>query len=210
MASPSEPLLQWLREILHKKGLNTALAAKNAGIKRSRARRILSGVEPMTVDELLQLCEALSLSPADMGAPVPLPEAAEPPEVEDLDPADFTPTVNPWLNHHKQLFQIAFALGSDFAFTARVDALSDSGIPASVLDMQRGNEMMIQLDALYHSYNNPVYETDHVTLTLSFDAVYDCRFPWEAIQRVFFSPVPLADLEGDADEPQTPHLRLVT
>jgi len=210
MASPSEPLLQWLREILHKKGLNTALAAKNAGIKRSRARRILSGVEPMTVDELLQLCESLSLSPADMGAPVELPETTEPPQTDDLDPEDFVPTVNPWLNHHKQLFQIAFALGCNFSFTARVDTLADSGIPKSVLDMQRGPEMMIQLDALYHSYNSPIYEPDHVVLTLSFDAVYDCRFAWNAIERVFFSPVPLSDLDRDDEEPETPHLRLVT
>ena len=211
MARPSEPLLQWLRDILQKRGMNAAQVAQESGIKRSRVRRILSGTEPMTVDELLQISEALSLSPADMGMPVELPEELEEETNDDPDPEDFTPVVNPWLNHHKQLFQIAFALGCNFAFTVRIDSLVDSGVPQSILDGQRGPELMIQLDAAFHTYNNPIYGSDHLVLTLSFDAICDCSFPWNGIERVFFSPAPVSDIEGDdEDEPETPHLRLVT
>jgi transcriptional regulator with XRE-family HTH domain len=216
MASPSEPLLQWLRDMLQKKGMNAALVAQESGIKRSRVRRILSGTEPMTVDELLQLSEALSLSPADMGMPIDLPEGTLPDDEEaedesDPDPEDFTPLVNPWLNHHKQLFQIAFALGCNFAFTVRIDSLTGSGVPQSILDGQQGPELMIQLDAAFHTYNNPIYASEHVLLTLSFDTIYDCSFPWDGIERVFFSPAPVSDIEGDEErEPVTPHLRLVT
>jgi len=211
MARPSEPLLQWLRDILQKRGMNAAQVAQESGIKRSRVRRILSGTEPMTVDELLQISEALSLSPADMGMPVELPDEPMEEAIVDPDPEDFTPVVNPWLNHHKQLFQIAFALGCNFAFTVRIDSLVDSGVPQSILDGQRGPELMIQLDAAFHTYNNPIYGSDHLVLTLSFDAIYDCSFPWNGIERVFFSPAPVSDIEGDdEDEPETPHLRLVT
>ncbi len=81
----------------------------------------------------------------------------------------------------------------------------------SILDGQRGPELMIQLDAAFHAYNNPIYGSDHLVLTLSFDAICDCSFPWNGIERVFFSPAPVSDIEGDdEDEPETPHLRLVT
>lgn len=210
MARPSDPLLQWLRDMLEKKGVNTAHVANSAGIKRARARRILSGAEPMLVDELLQLSEALELSPADMGLPVDVPDLPEPAD-DDPAPEDFVPVVNPWVNHHRQLLQIAFALGCNFAFVVETEQLTDSGIPQSVLDAHSSGEMLITLDAAFHKYNNPRYEPEAVVVTLSFDSIYDCRFPWNAIQRVFFTPAPVEDIEGDdEEEPPTPHLRLVT
>ncbi len=209
MARPSDPLLQWLRDILDKKGVNTAHVANASGIKRSRARRILSGSEPMTVDELLQLSEALDLSAADMGLPLDAPELPEPAD-DDPDPEDFVPLVNPWVNHHRQLMQVAFALGCDFAFVLKTDDLQDSGIPACVIDAHAGRDMLIELDAAYHKYNNPKYEPDQVTLTLSFDSIYDCHIRWDAIHRLYFTPIPKSDLDGDEEETKTPHLRLVT
>jgi len=215
MARPSEPLLQWLREMLDKKGMNTAHVANAAGIKRSRARRILSGTEPMLVDELLKLSEALDLSPADMGVPLDAPELPEPAD-DDPGPEDYEPQVNQWVNHHRQLIQIAFALGCNFAFWVHTDELGDSGVPRSVLDAHEGREMLIQLDAAYHKFNKPLYERDHILLTIGFDDICDCRFPWDAISRIFFMPAPRTDIEGDDDDDdnesveQTPHLRLVT
>ena len=102
------------------------------------------------------------------------------------------------------------ALGCDFAIQMHTAELSDSGIPKNVIEANDSGHMLIQLDAAYHQYNNPQYEKDHLGLTLSFDAICDCRIPWASIYRIFFTPVPIDDLEPEEVEPQTPHLRLVT
>ena len=79
--------------------------------------------------------------------------------------------------------------------------------------------MPIKLDAAYHKYNQPLYDATAITLTLSFDALYECRFPWSAIKQVIFYPLYEAPEDSEEDNPPAPdepspsggsHLRLVT
>ncbi len=218
MTRPSDPLLAWLRSKCDERGLNTAALATRADLPRSRVRRLLTGKEPMLVDELLKISQALELSPADMGIP-DLDEPADAPAVDApkpglavLEDAD-GPRVDPYDNHHRQLLEVAFALGCDFGMSVHPEELTESGLPRHVLDAHLGRLMLIQLDAAYHSYNNPRYDDGGITLTLSFDALHEVRFPWSAIHQVICTPAPWEDEEDDEDEPAeaaSPTLRLVT
>ena len=167
----------------------------------------------MTVEELLALTESLDLSPADFGLDS-VPEGAA-----DLPLAPALSSVDPWGNHIEQLFQIGFGLGCDLLFIADASQLEASGIPAAVLAGYEGRDMPIKLDAAYHKYNQPLYDATAITLTLSFDALYECRFPWSAIKQVIFYPLYEAPEESGEDIPAAPdeptpsggsHLRLVT
>ena len=164
----------------------------------------------MTVEELLALTESLDLSPADFGLDS-VPEGAA-----DLPLAPALSSVDPWGNHIEQLFQIGFGLGCDLLFIADASQLEASGIPAAVLAGYEGRDMPIKLDAAYHKYNKPRYTERNLTLTLSFDALHDCTFPWHAISQVAFFPLaeepdtpPDSDGQDD-EEPNRPTPRLVT
>jgi transcriptional regulator with XRE-family HTH domain len=230
MTRPSAPLLEWLRDMLKQKGLNTAHLADASGLPRARVRKILSGAEDMTVDELMMLSDALQLDPSDLSAATvaQLPSADAIHDAADAGPLTPVhggedaatepelPAVDPWGNQPEQLFKIAFALGCDFFFLADTAALEDSGVPAAVVDQYRGRELPIKLDAAYHKYNDPQYLDDAIQLTLSFDKLYDCTFKWSAIRQLVLFPVAP---EGTADEEEPepdppsggpPHLRLVT
>ncbi len=217
MNDATAPLLKMLRELMGKKGLNTAALADAAQIERVRLRRVLSGSDPMTVAELLALGQALELGPADLGwanmpeEPVaaPTPHVAE--EGEDPDALG----LDPWGNQPMQLFRAGFELGCDFMFVAAASDLDGSGVPAHVLAQFNERDLPIKLDAHYHRYNSPRYDPGGVTITLSFDALYDCRFPWSAIKQVLFFPA-APDVSSERptdeppDEPKRPTLRLVT
>ena len=209
-------LLSWLRERLDERGLKTASLAARMGAPRSHVRRVLSGGEDLTVEELLRIIDILELSPEELGLPAlevddktPMPEV-RPMQMALADDEEDVLELTPWGNHHEQLLRVAFELGCDVGFTCATPLLADSGIPAAVLQAQ-GPQMLIQLDAAYHRYNNPRYDEGGVTLTLSFDALYDCRFPWEAVGEVIFRPQAFdPPAETDDVPPSGPHLRLVT
>lgn len=210
MPRPSEPLLTWLRGVLDERGISVARLAKQTGLARPRTRRILTGREPMNVDELLLISQTLELSPQDLGLGSAELEAAED-EVSDTDTeasaAPAEPVVDPWGNQPEQLFRIAFALGCDFFFTTEVSELTDSGVPGQVLEQYRGRELPIKLDAAYHRDNDPRYGEDGITLVLSFDSLYTCTFPWSAIRQFILFPSPP---EAEPEPEPVPHLRLVT
>jgi hypothetical protein len=181
----------------------------------------------MRVDELMKLSEALEISPADMGLP---DGAGELPNGEDVvaEGLDSVPQGNgedddeplgldPFGNHPEQMFRAAFALGCDFFFLSEASDLADSGVPGHVLKQYEGQELPIKLDAAYHSYNEPRYGTDSIRLTLSFDQLYECTFPYSSIKRFVLFPVPpevSTAPEPPTEEPEArsavPHLRLVT
>jgi transcriptional regulator with XRE-family HTH domain len=210
MAKASEPVLAWLRTMLDKRGLNTAAVAEKAGLPRARVRKVLTGADDMTVDELLKLTTALQISPADLGLPGAPAEADEPAAVAVADaPPEWTPNVDPWGNHPEQLFRIGFALGCDFLFLLDPAQLADSGLPAFVLQQYQSSPLPIKLDAMYHQHNAPRYGERGVTLTLSFDALYDCTFPWSSVRQVVFFPVPVEPAAPPPEEPKGPRLRLV-
>ena len=212
MSSTNDAVLRWLRELVQRRGLNTAELARKAGIARGRLRRLLTGGEAMLVDELMQISSALELSPAELGLPevsedVELPVGLSSPSPAPADGIG----VDPFADHARQLFEVGFALGCTFFFAARVSDLVDSGVPDAILDGHRERgELVISLDAAYHRDNNPRIADDSIVLTLSFDSLYDCSFPWSSIVRVVFDvEVEAASDEGPSPGPG-PHLRLVT
>lgn len=212
MTDTSEPLLRMLRELMQKRGLNTAAVAANADLDRHRLRRVLKGSEPMTVDELLRIGQALNLSPEDLGLPTDADFPDKPSEpVEVVEAPDDALGVDPWGNHAEQLFQVGFALGCDFLFLADVTLLEGSGVPQAVLSQFAERELPIKLDATYHRYNDPHYTPNGITLTLSFDQLCECKFPWAAIKQVMFFPAP-AEPPGEEEETpeERPVLRLIT
>lgn len=210
--STSAALLEWLRKTVADRGLAVGSLAAKSGIERKRLRRILGGSQVMNVDELMALTEALELTPDELG----MAHLPEEPAVEAV--TERAPTrVDPWGNHPRQLMEVAFELGCDVMFLASTQALGKSGVPDSVLAQYDGGNLPIKLDAAYHKYNKPQYTDTTLTLTLSFDALYECTFPWSAIHQVVFFPVPMdpsteEEEEEDAPEPPTgrPTLRLVT
>jgi hypothetical protein len=125
-------------------------------------------------------------------------------------------TLDPYGNHPEQLFRAAFALGIDFMFVVATDNLEDSGVPKSTLEQYSGRELPIKLDAAFHVHNNPSYNDVGVSLTLSFDALYTCSFPWSVFRQfIFFPVIPDAieeEEEEEAPDPNSgrPKLRLVT
>ena len=214
MSDPSEPLLRMLRELMQRKGLNTASVADAAGLDRARVRRVLKGSEPMTVGELLTLGQALHIGPADLGWP-DLSQADSGPDAPPTRPDEEGEDedrlgLDPWGNHPEQLFRSGFELGCDFMFVARTSELADSGIPDAVLAQFADRDLPIKLDAAYHRYNQPRYDASGITLTLSFDSVYDCTFPWTSIRQVLFFPAPPEPDEPEEEPEERPALRLVT
>lgn len=212
MSRPSEPLLAWLRNTLKTKGLNTAHVAEAAKIDRSRVRKILSGAEDMTVDELMKLSDALELDPADLtGQSLPDADALIP-AVESPVSND-GPQIDPFGNQPEQLFKVAFDLGCTFLFVADTSLIEDSGVPGAVLRQYKDGKLPIRLEAAYHKYNEPRYSDDGITLTLSFDALYDCYFPWAAVEQFVLYPIapdPAPETPEEIETPAVPHLRLVT
>lgn len=227
MGRPSEPLLAWLRDTLKQKGLNTAHIADASGLSRTRVRKILGGVEDMTVDELMMLSDGLQLDPSDLTgvalaetealaslAEGPVPLATANPDVDDRP--DLETVIDPWGNQPEQLFRIAFGLGCDFLFLATASELAGSGVPGHVVETYKGRELPIKLEAAYHKYNEPKYSPEGISLTLSFDALYDCHFKWSCIKQFVLYPAEPQMPEQDDDAapdtpgPAVPHLRLVT
>jgi transcriptional regulator with XRE-family HTH domain len=211
--------LRWLRKLIQDRKLNAAALAEKAGVARARIRKVLAGTEPMTVDELLQLTSVLDLSPTDLGMgpnlTMPPSEDDAPPVEPVLDPREALPGLDPYGNQVQQLFHVGFTLGCDILFHARVADLAGSGIPDDVLKRFASGDLPLKLDAAYHQHNNPRYDATAITLSLSFDAVYECRFPWSSIRLITFFPATFESPEEEEQEPEAPeerpkpHLRLV-
>jgi len=216
-ARPSTQLINLIRDAARKKGWNTSTLAQHAGIDRSRLKQVLAGREPMTVDELMQLSEAMELTPADVGV-VGLTADTEPPEEEPLpgpgvtrlaaasepEPEEPAPFPDPFGIHAEQIIQLGFALGVNIYFTADTSLLGSSGIPRVVLDRFKA-AMPIRLDVEYHRHYAPEYFPEGLQVRLSFDAVYTCLFPWAAIQQITlfpFAPEPQPEPEPEP-EPET-------
>lgn len=218
MAAPSAPLLDLLRSAARKKGWNTATLARQAGIDRGRLKQVLAGREPLTVDELIQLSEAMSLTPDDLGILSPSPQPTPTPAVTPMSaamvapPDDPEPFPDPFGVHAEQILKVGFALGVDIYFTLDVAQLEQSGVPRAVLS-QFPKAFPIRLEAMYHRHNAPEYFEDGFQVRLSFDAVYTCLFPWAAFQQITLFPMapePEPELEPEPEPTRRGgHLRLV-
>lgn len=223
---PSTPLLRLLRDMAQKKGLNTAALAQAAGMDRARLKHLLSGAEPITVDEFLQVAKALDISPQDMGLS---PEALGgfDDDSDDMG-ADVLPlravgrrervstafVPDPYGNHAEQAIRLGFALGCDMFFITEVKLLDDSGVPRSVLS-RYPEHLPLRLDASFHRHNDPQFLPEGLQLNLSFDSIYTCLFPWTCFKQITFFPLPPSDLEDEQPQKQMPkgpkrgHLRLI-
>lgn len=215
MSRPSEPVLQWLRDEIRRRGVFDASIAAKAGLEPARFRRLLAGEAPMTLDELVAITQVLEVRVEDVLAADTGPDAEDALYDPPADPAEAAPLaatdLDPEGNHVRQLFEVGFALQCDFLFLAHTGQLDDSGLPKDVLGRYAGREIPIKLDAMYHGHNQPRFEDDAITLTLSFDALYECRFPWASVRQVVFFPRRVEPKRADPPEPpkNRPKLRLV-
>lgn len=181
MPRPSEPLLTFLRDTVRRKGYSTAELAERTGIERAALKRRLGGSEPLTVDDLVLLSQALELSPAEIGL-----GGQEAPEVHPLPGANLVAAPDPLGNLGEQVLRLGFALGVDLFLVLDSKRLGESGVPKTVLG-RFPDSLPIRLEAKYHRHNKPRFEADHFECVLSFDALYTCTFPWTAFRQVTFT-----------------------
>lgn len=147
----------------------------------------------MTVDDFVQLSQALDLSAADLGI------SQVPTVVEDATPeSPGTASPDPLGNLPAQILRLGFTLGVDLFLQLDSTQLAGSGVPRPVL--ARFPEILpLRLEARYHRHNRPRFEADHFECVLSFDALYTCTFPWSSFRAIRF------DLpEAEAVEPEPP------
>lgn len=214
---PSEPLLTFLRDTIRRKGYSTAELAERCGIERGALKRRLGGAEPLTVDDLVVLSNALELTPGEVGMGASAPEA----EVLPLPGNNLVPAPDPLGNLAEQVMRLGFSLGVDLFVVFDSKQLGQSGVPKTVLT-RFSDSLPIRLEAKYHRHNKPAFEADHFECTLSFDALYTCSFPWTAFKQVTFTmpteapapaptpPEPPApEPEPPGREPRAPFLRVV-
>jgi hypothetical protein len=209
VSRPSEPVLRWLRRQIDAKGENTASIAAKLGRPRQELRKVLSGAEPMLVDDLLAITEMLGLSPEEMGLPDTLPAEVLEQQLQGEDS-------DHWGNQPRLLVQLGFDAGIDMLLLVDTSALAEGwGGPAAVLRQHAGKQLPLQLLAAYHQHMRPELSDEELSIVLSFDTLYTCRLPWHAIRRIVFDPLapeaPKPKVEAPAEKPAgAPFLRLVT
>ena len=208
------PLRQALLDMIQKKGWNTSSAASAIQMDRKELKRMLQGKIPLTVTTMIKLGSALDIKPED------LETLGQPPVLssKNTTPVSSLKTDALLSNQPEALIKLGFKMGMSFTFLAQTDLLLESGIPEYILQ-QFAPLLPIQLDPLYHQHNNPKFQGRGLELTLSFDSLYTCFFPWESIQRVVFVPESpeIAEEESSSElaaeelsEKTIPFLRLVT
>lgn len=215
-ARPSEPLLVFLREAIRRKGLSTAELAERVGRTRSEVKRALSGAEALTVDDLVLLSQALQLTPAELGLVGPGVEVPEEPPAPGLRvatageaPPDEPPGADPFGNVPRQVLELGFELGVDLLVDCEAAALGDSGVPKSTLAASP-KVLRLTFPARYHKHNRPRFEDEAFGCRLSFDRIYDCAIPWEAMRVVsFLLPEEAPPAPAPDPTPQRPGLRIV-
>lgn len=226
-ARPSAPLLALLRKVAKDKGLNTAALARELGVPRAHLKHVLAGSKDLTVDEFIQLAQVLELDAAQLtGLPEPVeeeeaPEAGEAPGGLALSSVDRRESpkaevIDPYGNHAEQALRLGFSLGVDLHLVLDTAQLGESGVPKDVIARYEAR-LPLRLDAAYHRHHDPRFLPEGVSLKMSFDALYDCFFPWAAFVQITLFPLPPDDPEepeeeeeSEEDGPRRGHLRLVT
>lgn len=72
-------------------------------------------------------------------------------------------------------YDFMVVLGGDRALRQRM------GLPKSVAER---DPLLLTFPATWHGYSKPSPEDSGMTCVLSFDALYECRFPWSCIVQV--------------------------
>lgn len=178
-------MLRWLRQQIDRRGENTSSLALKLGRPKTDVRKVLTGAEPLTVDDLVRITELLGLSEDDLGVSATVRSALAEGEAAAGEPED-----DHWDNQPRALFQFGFDRGIDFMFLASADELGEWGGPPRVLEQYKGRELPLQLDAAWHKHMKPEFSDDGLSISLSFDGLYRCYFAWSAVRRVIFMPFP--------------------
>ena len=196
--SPSAPLLKMLQQAIQQRKQNTSSLAQLTKIPRKQLKKILSGQEPLTVDALILLGEALKLDAEflhNMGMSPITPLTSAPPK-QQIQLTSSTPEdawePDPYGNHHVQLIRMGFALGINFWLVFDTSKLENSGVPKYVIE-KHAPHLRIQLESQFHPYIEPKYQQHGIELRLSFDALYTCLFPWNSIIQIIFTPAIIDD-----------------
>lgn len=212
--SPSSQMLKILQQAIKQRKENTASLAEKTGIPRKSLKRILSGQEDLTVDAMIILGEALRIDATllqQLG--IDEPAQLETPKIKVATQNDFDWRPNPYGNHHEQLIRMGFELGIDFWLIFDSTLLKNSGVPKHVL-AQFNPRLQIKLEAKFHPYNEPQFESGGLGLRLSFDALYSCLFPWNSIIKIIFEPQTFVpddepEAEKETEDKPKPFLRVV-
>lgn len=187
---------------------------------RAELKKRLSGGEDLTIDQFLLLADALELQKDVAGLTVPgaAPEADEVvagdesvPVHELRGPAD-ADGLDTFGNPSRELVRGGFGWGLDMFLQFDATQLGNSGVPESVL-RKFPETLPIRLEARWHRHNRPEFGETELTVTLSFDALRICTFPWAALRTVSFTIPPdvVAPPQPPAPDPgpARPVLRLV-
>ncbi len=209
MARPSDPLLQMLREALLKRGLSTTDLAARAGLSRAELKRRLAGQADLTVDEFITIAQALELQ-KDMAALVGV--AAPPEETPVHAGAESVPAVHTlhgaasaeegidaFGNPPRELVRAGFAFGLDMFLNFTAAQVRESGVPESVLS-RFPDTLPIRLESRWHRHNRAEFREEELQVSLSFDALRVCTFPWSALRSVAFT-LPDAPVETPPEKP---------
>ena len=225
---PTEKIRNILIQLMQKKSITTAEMAKKIALDRKTLKRMLGGVEPMSVDVLLKLSEELQLQPEDLKGLEDLGNSNSTAQAKDKgeflednrknlsNKANFLNrsnientnsaggTLDLWeKNQARALITIGFEQALYFTFLANTEKLQNSGLPEYILQ-KFSRHVPIQLDPQFHVYNKPDFQSKGLMLTLSFDALYTCFFPWDSISQVVFHPkVAEVEIEKEQDSEKT-------
>ena len=137
-----------------------------------------TGQEALTVDQFVLWATVLELD-------VSLLLESEAPKGPMLlqPPSSNLPVIDPYGIPAEQVIRLAFGLGIDFYMVVDTHQISESGVPAGVLEAHP-DRMGVKLDAAYHPQNHPQFSETGVTMTLSFSGLHTCFFSWAAILSV--------------------------
>ena len=212
--SLSAQLLSIIQQALKAKNQNTASLARLTKIPRKQLKNILSSQEPLTVDALASIAEALRLDAEALkqfGFATPPQEESPALKLTTVraNPSEENWTPDPFGNHHHQLIQMGFSLGVNFWLVLDTKKIENSGVPKYVLE-KHSPLLRIQLESQYHPYIEPKYTEQTLSLRLSFDALYTCTFTWDSVIQIIFIPtIPEPSEPEEERTTKRPTLRVV-
>ncbi len=213
-----------LRDALLKRGVSTTDLAARAGLSRAELKRRLAGHADLSIDEFLAIAQALELQ-KDMAALMGMEAAAEELPLhagEESVSAVHTlqggvaadDGIDAFGNPSRELVRAGFLFGLDMFLHYSVAAIKQSGVPESVL-ARFPETLPIRLESQWHRHNRAEFRDDELQVTLSFDALRVCTFPWSALRSVAFTlpnepaPTPVPPPEVSPPAGPRPTLRLV-
>jgi hypothetical protein len=93
------------------------------------------------------------------------------------------------------LLRAGFLYNLDIVMVVDVDSLLDWGGPQHLQVQNKGQLMVLNLEAAFHAHNKVIFHNSTLEITLSFDTVYRCCIPYNAFRQITFGIVPDKDDE---------------